>query len=136
MKTKDGLLRTEDVLLKPKDGLLKTEEVLLKTKDGSSVTRKLIPQFLTNISLWLSLKTGKLMQGTLSKRQNIVTEQHMTQVIMQAANEATKASVMVLNEADNPVDNARPIHTRPRSIGPVLRQPMFDFKAPDKYQEP
>ena len=58
--------------MKTKDGLLKTEDILLKTKDGSSVNRKLLTHILTNVtthppqtseldaynklSLWLSLK--------------------------------------------------------------------------------
>ena len=73
MKTKDSLLKTEDILLKTKDSLLKTEDILLKTKDSSSVKRKLLTHILTNVptyphtqtsdldnynmlSLWLSLK--------------------------------------------------------------------------------
>ena len=37
------------ILLKAKDGLLKTENVLLKTKDGPSVNRKLLTHILTNV---------------------------------------------------------------------------------------
>ena len=43
---------------------------------------------------------------------------------------ATKATIMAVREADKPVNNARPIHTMPRSGDPVLRQPTFDWKKP------
>ena len=42
---------------------------------------------------------------------------------------------MVVRKADNPVNNARPIHARPGSGGPVLRQITFDWKVADKYRE-
>ena len=42
---------------------------------------------------------------------------------------------MVVREADNSFNNTRPIYAIPRSGGPVLSQPMFDWKVADKYQE-
>ena len=41
-------LKNKDVFLKTKYGLLKTEDVLLTTKDGPSVNRKLLKHTLTN----------------------------------------------------------------------------------------
>ena len=48
------------------------------------------------------------------------SEQSTAQAIMQAVIEATKAAIMVAREADNLVCSARPIHTMPRSGGPLL----------------
>ena len=42
---------------------------------------------------------------------------------------AAKAAIMAVREVDNLVNNARPIHTMPRSGSPVLREPMFDWKV-------
>ena len=39
----------------------------------------------------------------------MLTEQNMTQAIMQAAIEAAKATIKVVKEADNPVSDARPV---------------------------
>ena len=63
------------------------------------------------------------------------TEQSITQVITQEVIEATKAAIMAVREADNPVDNARPIHTMPRSGMPVLQQPMFDHAVKKQEQK-
>ena len=57
----------------------------------------------------------------------------MTLVIMQAVNEAAKAAIITIREADNLINNARSIHTMPRSGIPVLRQPTW--KVAKKYQE-
>ena len=65
----------------------------------------------------------------------MATEQSMTQMIMQAAIKGTKSVIMVVREADNLVNNAKPIQAMPRSSSPVLRQPTFDWKASNKYQE-
>ena len=54
---------------------------------------------------------------------------------MQAVIKAAKAEIMTVREADNLVINARPIPAMPRSGGLVLREPMFDWKVADKYQE-
>ena len=42
---------------------------------------------------------------------------------------------MMVREADNLVNSARPIHTVPGLGSLTLRQPTFDWKAADKYQE-
>ena len=60
------------------------------------------------------------------KQDKMEAEQSPAQAIMQAAIEATKAAVMVAREADNIVSSARPIHTMPRSGGPLLRQQTFN----------
>ena len=49
--------------------------------------------------------------------------------------EADKTAVMTVREADTPVNNARQIHTMPMSCGSVLRLPVVDSKAADKYQK-
>ena len=49
----------------------------------------------------------------------------MTQMITQAEIEAAKAVLRAVREANNPVNNARNIHTF-RSVSPTLRQPTFD----------
>ena len=54
---------------------------------------------------------------------------------MQAAIEATKAEIMAIREADNPVNSARPIHTTARLDSLAWRQPTFYWKMRDKYQE-
>ena len=59
----------------------------------------------------------------------------MMQVIIKAAIRATKAAIMAVGVADNPDNNARPIHSMPRSGVPVLRQSTFDGKVADKYQD-
>ena len=45
----------------------------------------------------------------------MAAEQSMVKAVMQAAIEATKAAVMAVREADNPVISARPIQRMPRS---------------------
>ena len=52
---------------------------------------------------------------------------------MQTTIQAAKAAIMMVREAENPINGARPVHTMPRSGNPVLRQPTLDWKAADKY---
>ena len=42
---------------------------------------------------------------------------------------------MTVRDTENPVNNARLINVTSISGCPVLRQPKFDWKAADKYQE-
>ena len=65
----------------------------------------------------------------------MITEQSMPQTIMQAEIKVTKAPVIALREADNLVNNARQIHTMPRSGSTVLRQQTFDWNVANKYQD-
>ena len=58
----------------------------------------------------------------------MAAEQKMTQAIMEAA----KVVLMAVRGADNLVNSARNVKTMPRSGSPVLRQPIFDWKAADK----
>ena len=61
------------------------------------------------------------MQGTLKKSKiKMETKQSMAQAKIQAVIEVTKAAIMAAKEADNPVNNARPIHTKLRS-GPTTK---------------
>ena len=72
--------------MKTKDSLLKTEDVLLKTRNGPSVNRKLVTHILTNIpihphtltfdledcnrlSLWLSLTNTFVIAAPLIERE-------------------------------------------------------------------
>ena len=41
--------------------------------------------------------------------------EQMTQAIMQAVTEVAKAAIMAVREADNLVNNAKPVHAVPRS---------------------
>ena len=52
----------------------------------------------------------------------MAAEQSTTQLIMQAVN-------MVKGEADNPINNARPVHAVLRAGSPVLKQPTSDCKV-------
>ena len=51
---------------------------------------------------------------------------------MQAVIEVAKVAIITVREAGNLTNNARLIHTVPRSSGQMLRQPTFDWKASDK----
>ena len=55
--------------------------------------------------------------------------------MMPVAIKAVKAAIMAIRGVENTVNNARPMHTMPRLIGPVLKQPTFAWKATDKYKE-
>ena len=65
----------------------------------------------------------------------MAAEQIMTHAILQAAIGATKAAIMAITEVDNQMKNTRPVHPMEKSGGPALKQPTFDLKAADKYQE-
>ena len=65
----------------------------------------------------------------------MVVEQNMTQEMMQVVNKVAKTVIMAIREVDNPVNNERLVHASPRLGGQVLKQPMFDWKVADKYQE-
>ena len=54
---------------------------------------------------------------------------------MQVVIGVTKTAIMAVRETDNPVNNAIPIHVMPRSGDSVLRQPIFDWKGAEKYQQ-
>ena len=62
-------------------------------------------------------------------------EQSMTETIMQSEIKATKAAIMAVTGVDKPVNITRPVHTALRSGSPALKQPKFDWKAAEKYQE-
>ena len=59
----------------------------------------------------------------------------MAQAIMQAPIKAANSEIMAVREANNLVNNVRPIQTTPKSGDPALRQPTFDWKVANKYQE-
>ena len=57
----------------------------------------------------------------------MATDHIMTQAITWAAIEAVKAAIIAVREVDNPVNNARQLHTMSRSGNPTLRQPTVDL---------
>ena len=61
----------------------------------------------------------------------MMTKQNMMQAIIEAA----KVAMMAVKEAENPVTAARSVQVMLGTSGPLLRQPTFDWKASDKYQE-
>ena len=63
----------------------------------------------------------------------MAAKQSMAQAIMQAIIKATKAAIIVIWEADNPVNNARSVHITPRSGSAALNTTTFDWKAEDKF---
>ena len=65
----------------------------------------------------------------------MVAKQRMMQTITQAATEAAKTAIMVVKKADTPVNSAKSVQGMPRAGGPVLKQPIFDWKTAHKYQE-
>ena len=65
----------------------------------------------------------------------MAAEQGMIQAIMQAVTETSKADIVAIREAEKTVNNARPVHAAPRSGSPAQKQPTFDWKVQDKYQE-
>ena len=42
---------------------------------------------------------------------------------------------MAIREGDSPVSNVTPVHAVPSSGSPALKQPAFELKAKDKYEE-
>ena len=60
--------------------------------------------------------------------------QNMTQANTQAVMEAGKAAKMAV-EAESQVNTARSVQEMPRASSPGLKQPIFDWKAKDKYEE-
>ena len=59
-------------------------------------------------------------------KKKMVSEQNMTQIIMQEANETTKAALMVIRETENHVENLRTAQLTPSACEPVSKQPTFD----------
>ena len=61
----------------------------------------------------------------------MAAEEHVTQVITQAA----KAAIMADKEVDITVNVITPVKVLPRTGSPALKQKTSDLKAIDKYQE-
>ena len=59
----------------------------------------------------------------------------MTEASSQAVIEATKAAIMIVREAEILISNARTLQATSQMGSPPLKQQMFDWKAPDKYNE-
>ena len=66
-------------------------------------------------------------------QERIASEQSMIQDKMQAGIPATKAAIMTVMEAESPSKIIRLVPAMPKTYGPVLKQPMFDLKWPNKY---
>ena len=62
----------------------------------------------------------------------MATEQIMSDVITKAVAEATRVAIQAMAEAQ-----AEQIHdtSGPKTGGPTMKQPMFDWDAGDKYSE-
>ena len=56
----------------------------------------------------------------------------MRHAILQAAIKASKVAITAVRGAKTTVNNARPIPALPRMDGPLLKQPIFAKKVPDK----
>ena len=56
----------------------------------------------------------------------MAAEQSMTEAIMQAAIEGAKVAILTDREANNPINNARPIYAAPRLGDPTVKEPIFD----------
>ena len=57
----------------------------------------------------------------------------MLQVIAQAVVEAAKAAILVVRETGSPNEHIRITQSASKMIGPALKQPTVDWKAPDEY---
>ena len=51
----------------------------------------------------------------------MAAEQSMMQKIKESVIKTIKAVLMTVRDAENPVNNARPVHTAPRSGEPALK---------------
>ena len=59
----------------------------------------------------------------------------MMWAISQAVMKAAQVVIMAVREAEIPANTTRPALAMPKTGGPVLKQPTFDWKAIDKYIE-
>ena len=65
----------------------------------------------------------------------VATGQSMAKVNRKTVIKVTKAVIMAVREADSLVNNGRQIPAISTLGSSALRQPMFDWKVADKYQE-
>ena len=81
-----------------------------------------------------SVTQGGLISGRYRQTHKVVSrkpkqknaaEQNMTQAIMQEKNQSHQGSYHGHREADNPGNNARPVHNVPSSGSPMLKQLTF-----------
>ena len=56
----------------------------------------------------------------------MVAEQSMLYAITQSVIEATKAAIMAVKQAENPVNSARLVQVMHRTGSPALKQPTFN----------
>ena len=59
----------------------------------------------------------------------------MTRAITQAVIEPAKATIRESEKAETSTSKARKIQVTLRMVGLTLKQPKFDWKAPDKYHK-
>ena len=57
----------------------------------------------------------------------------MAQAITQAVIKAAKTVIAAARDTKTNVQNARSTQQTPQANGPMLKQPNFDWKAPDTY---
>ena len=65
----------------------------------------------------------------------IAPEWNMTQVITQAAIEAAKMEILIVRETEVLTKVRKVMHAAPRVSRPSLKQPTFNWKVTDKYDE-
>ena len=65
----------------------------------------------------------------------MASEQSMRQAIMKALIVAAKAIIMAVRETDTPVNTTRQAPVVIKTGGLVLKQPMFNWKSPDRHIE-
>ena len=64
----------------------------------------------------------------------MAVKQSMMWAVTQAAMETAKAAIMAVKEEENSVNTVRPMHIIPRTSGPTLKEPTFNWKAANKSQ--
>ena len=64
----------------------------------------------------------------------MTAEQSMVQALTQAEIESVKATLLCC-ERVSPAETRRVVHAAPRSSKPSLKQPTFNWKVADKYNE-
>ena len=67
-------------------------------------------------------------------QERVEYEQSNTQAIAQAVTEAAKAAIIAVREADISHYTIRLVPALAKPGGPVLKQPMFDWKSPNMYR--
>ena len=65
----------------------------------------------------------------------MASKESMTQVLSWVAIKAAKTAIMAMTEAEGLSKSRRASHLVERASRPTMRQPTFDWKAQDKFNE-